>query len=138
LKTVQLVHTNTEMKLKFLENINEYDEHAVRLNDFDKAQAAMFLKILTELIKSNKQFVNLSDYEFIEAVNCELVLRVSETDEGIISDDNVHFFCDLTLNAYAEMIKLIEPFSLKETDAYRILYDLDNPIDFIFSAGKEY
>jgi len=135
---VQLVHTQTEMKLKFLENINEYDEHAVRLNDFDKAQAAMFLKILTELIKSNKQFVNLSDYEFIEAVNCELVLRVSETDEGIISDDNVHFFCDLTLNAYAEMIKLIEPFSLKETDAYRILYDLDNPIDFIFSAGKEY
>jgi hypothetical protein len=126
------------MKLKFLENINEYDEHAVRLNDFDKAQAAMFLKILTELIKSNKQFVNLSDYEFIEAVNCELVLRVSETDEGIISDDNVNFFCDLTLNAYAEMIKLIEPFSLKETDAYRILYDLDNPIDFIFSAGKEY
>lgn len=135
---MQLVHTQTEMKLKFLENINEYDEHAVRLNDFDKAQAAMFLKILTELIKSNKQFVNLSDYEFIEAVNCELVLRVSETDEGIISDDNVNFFCDLTLNAYAEMIKLIEPFSLKETDAYRILYDLDNPIDFIFSAGKEY
>lgn len=135
---MQLVNTQTEMKLKFLENINEYDEHAVRLNDFDKAQAAMFLKILTELIKSNKQFVNLSDYEFIEAVNCELVLRVSETDEGIISDDNVNFFCDLTLNAYAEMIKLIEPFSLKETDAYRILYDLDNPIDFIFSAGKEY
>jgi hypothetical protein len=32
---------------------------------------------------------------------------------------------------------MIEPFCIKETDAYRILYDLDNPIDFIFSAGKE-
>ena len=125
------------MKLKFLENINEYDEHAVRLNDFDKSQAAMFLAILNDLIKNKQQFINLSDFEFIESVNCELVLRVSETDEGIVSDDNVHFFCDLTLDAYTEMIKLIEPFCLKETDAYRILYDLDNPIDFIFSAGKE-
>jgi len=125
------------MKLKFLENINEYDEHAVRLSDFDKSQAAMFLSILNDLIKNKRPFINLSDYEFIESVNCELILRISETDEGIVSDDNVHFFCDLTLEAYAEMIKLIEPFSFKETDAYRILYDLDNPIDFIFSAGKE-
>jgi hypothetical protein len=125
------------MKLKFLENINEYDEHAVRLNDFDKAQAALFLQILVDLTTNNEQSINLSDYEFIEPVNCELTLRVSETDEGIITDDYEHFTCDLTLEAYAEMIKLIEPFCIKETDAYRILYDLDNPIDFIFSAGKE-
>ncbi len=125
------------MKLKFLENINEYDEHAVRLNDFDKVQAGMFLQILTDLIKNEKQFINLSDYEFIEAVNCELTFRVTETDEGITTEDYQHFFCDLTLNGYAEMIKLIEPFCIKETDAYRILYDLDNPIEFIFSAGKE-
>jgi len=125
------------MKLKFLENINEYDEHAVRLNDFDKTQAALFLQILIDLTTNKKTFINLSDCEFIEPLNCELVLRVSETDEGITSKDNKHFVCDLTLKAYAEMIKLIEPFCIKETDSYRILYDLDNPIDFIFSAGKE-
>ncbi len=125
------------MKLKFLENINEYDEHAVRLNDFDKTQAAMFLQILNDLTTNAGQFINLSDYEFIEPINCELILRISETDEGIITEDNTHFFCDLTLEAYTKMIKLIEPFCIRETDAYRILYDLDNPIDFIFSAGKE-
>ena len=125
------------MKLKFLENINEYDEHAVRLNDFDKTQASMFLQILIDLTKNAGQFINLSDYEFIESINCELILRVSETDEGITTEDYQHFFCDLTLEGYAEMIKLIEPFCIKESDAYRILYDLDNPIDFIFSAGKE-
>jgi hypothetical protein len=125
------------MKLKFLENINEYDEHAVRLNDFDKAQAALFLQILVDLTTNGEQSINLSDYEFIEPVNCELTLRVSETDEGIITDDYEHFFCDLMLDSYVEIIKLIEPFCIKETDAYRILYDLDNPIDFIFSAGKE-
>jgi hypothetical protein len=124
------------MKLKFLENINEYDEHAVRLNDFDKTQAAIFLQILKDLI-TNKKPINLTDYEFIEPINCELILRLSETDEGIITEDSIHFFCDLTLEAYSEMIKLIEPFCIKDTDAYRILYDLDNPIDFIFSAGKE-
>lgn len=124
------------MKLKFLENINEYDEHAVRLNDFDKTQAAIFLQILKDLI-TNKKPINLTDYEFIEPINCELILRLSETDEGIITEDYNHFFCDLTLDAYREMIKLIQPFCRKETDAYRILYDLDNPIDFIFSAGKE-
>lgn len=35
------------------------------------------------------------------------------------------------------MLKRIEPFCLKESDAFQYLYDLDNPIDFIFSAGKE-
>jgi hypothetical protein len=125
------------MKLKFLENINEYDEHAVRLNDFDKAQAAMFLQILKDLTTNTGQFINLSDFEFIEPINCELILRVSETDEGITTEDYQHFFCDLTMEGYTEIIKFIEPFCIKETDAYRILYDLDNPIDFIFSAGKE-
>jgi len=125
------------MKLKFLENINEYGEHAVRLNDFDKAQAKLFLQILKELTDNNKTGIELSDYEFIEPVNCNLTLRVSETDEGIMTDDNRNFFCDLTLAGYSDMIKLVEPFCLKETDAYRILYELDNPIEFIFSAGKE-
>jgi len=125
------------MKLKFLENINEYDEHAIRLNDFDKSQASMFLQMLIDLTTGNNKIIQLSDYEFIEPVNCELTLRIAETDEGIITDDYQHFFCDLTPKGYAEMIKLIEPFCFKETDAYRILYDLDNPIDFIFSAGKE-
>ena len=64
-------------------------------------------------------------------------MRVADTDEGITTEDNEYFFCDLTLDTYKEMIRLVEPFCLKETDAFQYLYDLDNPIDFIFSAGKE-
>jgi hypothetical protein len=125
------------MKLKFLRDINEYGEHAIRLNDFDMAQATLFFQILSELVNKKKNTIELSDFEFIEADNCSLTLRISETDEGIISDDYKHFFCDLTTEGYIEMLKLIEPFCIKETDAYRILYELDNPIEFIFSAGKE-
>jgi len=125
------------VKLKFLENINEYEEHAIRLNDFDKSQAGLFLQILSGLVNTKINTIELSDYEFIESVNCSLTLRISETDEGIVTDDFKQFYCDLTTEGYNEMIKLIEPFCIKETDAYRILYDLDNPIEFIFSAGKE-
>jgi len=125
------------MKLKFLRDINEYGEHAIRLNDFDKAQASLFFQILSELVSKKINTIELSDYEFIEAVNCSLTLRISETDEGIVTADYKHFFCDLTTDGYKEMIKLIEPFCIRETDAYRILYELDNPIEFIFSAGKE-
>jgi len=125
------------MKLKFLENINAYGEHAVRLNDFNRAQASRFLAILIDLTANNKQSVELVAYDFIEPVNCELTLRISETDEGIITEDNRHFFCDLTLEGYKEMIRLVEPFCLRETDTYRFLYDLDNPIDLLFSAGRE-
>lgn len=125
------------MKLKYLEDINEFGEHAIRLNDFNKAQASMFHQILVDFTSGGEQYVRLSDYDFIEPVNCELILRIADTDEGIITDDNRHFFCDLTLVAYCEMIKLIEPFCFKESDAYRYLYDLDNPIDFLFSSGPE-
>ena len=125
------------MKLKFLRDINEYGEHAIRLNDFDKAQASLFFQILSELVSKKIDTIELSDFEFIEVVNCSLTLRISETDEGIVTNDYKHFFCDMTSEGYKEMMKLIEPFCIKETDAYRILYELDNPIEFIFSAGKE-
>ncbi len=125
------------MKLKFLENINAYGEHAIRLNDFDKAQAGKFLQILRGLTRDKIKSIDLAACDFIEPVNCKLTLQVSETDEGITTEDNKHFFCDLTEEGYEEMIRLIEPFCLKETDTYRFLYDLDNPIDFLFSAGKE-
>lgn len=125
------------MKLKFLENINEFDEHAIRLNDFDKVQAGLFLQIIQQLSAKRKIEIELSDYEFIESVNCRLILRICETDEGIVTEDFKDFYCDLTTDGYAEMKKLIEPFCQRETDAFQYLYDLDNPIDFIFSAGKE-
>jgi len=125
------------MKLKFLENINAYGEHAIRLNDFDKAEASKFLKVLKDLVSGSRQMIQLSAHDFIVPINCSLTLRISETDEGIITEDNREFFCDLTPEAYKEMILLIEPFCIKETDTYRFLYELDNPIDFLFSAGRE-
>jgi hypothetical protein len=64
-------------------------------------------------------------------------LRIADSDEGITTSDYQHFYCDLTTGSYREMIRLLAPFCEKNTDAYQYLYDLDNPIDFLISGGKE-
>lgn len=125
------------MKLTFLPNVNAYDEHYIRLNDFDMLEASLFRNVIQSLAENTEKQVVISECSFIEAVNCELILRVSEEDEGITTEDNKHFFCDLSSECYAEMVKLIQPFCTKKTDAYQFLYDLDIPIDFLFSSGKE-
>lgn len=124
------------MKLTFIEDVNEYGEHAIRLSDFGMQQAILFRNLISKLAYMGYGELELTDFEFIEAVNCRLSLCVNDTDEGIITEDFVNFSCLLTVESYIEMMKLVEPFCIKESDAYQYLYDLDNPIDFIFSAGK--
>jgi hypothetical protein len=55
-------------------------------------------------------------------------------DKGITTSDDKNFVCDLTIKKYKEVVFLMEPFD-KETDGYQWLYDLDTPIDFLFSPG---
>lgn len=47
--------------------------------------------------------------------------------------DKVNFECALTISLYREMIQLIEPFEQGEVGGYQWLYDLDCPIDLLFS-----
>ena len=125
------------MKLQYLHNINEFDEHAVRLSDFNSAQADAFRQVVEELVTGKPDFINLSDLEFIEEINCSLLLRISEEDTGITTRDGKDFFCDLTAEGYKDMIRLIEPFCKKESQSYQWLYELDVPIGFLFSAGEK-
>ena len=126
------------MRLEFLQNINEFEEHAVRLSDFDSAQAEKFRQIINNLIMDHKIPVDLTTFDFIEPVRCRLVLRVSEEDIGIETTDKRDFFCDLTLESYKNMSKLLEPFCNRESKGYQWLYDVDTPIDFLFSSGGKW
>ena len=125
------------MKLKFLKDTNEYGEHAVRLNDFDKEEAILFYGVLNQFIKGNDEFIELTDFDFIEPVNCTMELHLSDSDEGITTDDYRHFSCDLSVNGYKMMMKSIEPYCAKETHGAQYLYELDTPIEFLFSGGRE-
>lgn len=126
-----------KMKLEFLKNINRYDEHAIRLSDFNSSQASLFSKAIYGLVADSKNNLDLSALDFIHHVNCHLTLRASIEDIGISTTDNVNFFCDLTINTYQNIIGLLEPFLRKESKGYQWLYDIDTPIGFLFSSGRD-
>jgi len=125
------------MKLEFLKNINEYREHAIRLSDFNSFQATKFREVVDRFIEDDSVSVDLSSVDFIESVNCRFTLQISSEDLGISSSDGVNFVCDLTLSSYKNMSALLEPFCRKESKGYQWLYDIDIPIGFLFSAGKD-
>lgn len=122
------------MQLDYIDEVNEYGDDVVRLYDFDMAQAIKFRKAIQDMITVKKQ-LDLSTIDFIAARNCNLILRISDTDEGIVTTDKQHFFCDLTLSAYEHMLTLLEPFCKKETKGYQYLYDVDSPTDLLFSPA---
>ncbi len=123
------------MRLDYIDNLNEYGDDVVRLFDFDLSQSVKFKLLVQEFINSGKKVFDLATIDFIEPRNCNLILRICEEDEGITSNDNINFFCDLTLEGYKKMISLLEPFCNRETNGFQYLYDIDSPTDFLFSPG---
>jgi hypothetical protein len=123
------------MELDYIENINEFGENVVRLYNFDKSEAIKFRELIIDTVINRKQKLDLSQVDFIEPRNCNLILGLFKTDEGIISEDNETFYCALTLASFNNMLKLLEPFCKKETLGHQYLYDVDNPIDLLFSPA---
>ncbi len=123
------------MELDFIENINEFDESVVRLYNFDKSEAILFRDLIKSTIIERNIRLDLSKIDFIENRNCNLIFGLFKTDEGMLSVDNKTFYCALTLENYKNMLTLLEPFCNKDTKSYQYLYDIDNPIDFLFSPA---
>jgi hypothetical protein len=123
------------MKLDYISNINEYGDDVVRLYDFDMAQAILFRDAIQEIVLNKKQALELSSLPYIESRNCMLTLRITEEDLGIEIQRSAQLYCDLTLEAYITMVKLLEPFCNRETKGYKCLYDVDSPTDLLFSPG---
>ena len=123
------------MELDFIDNINEYGENVVRLYNFDKSEAIQFRDLIKDTLVDRKQKLVLSQVDFIETRNCNLILGLFKTDEGIFSVDQKTFYCALTLEGYHKLLTLIEPFCKKDTRGYQYLYDLDNPTDFLFAPA---
>ncbi len=93
------------MELDFIDNINEFGENVVRLYNFDKYQAIKFRDLIKDTIVSRKQKLDLSQVDFIETHECNLILGLFKTDERIFSVDNKTFYCALTLESYNNLLK---------------------------------
>ena len=120
------------MEIDYIENVNEHNENVVRLYNFNKAEAIKFRELIQNIIIDKKKKLDLSEIDFIEPRNCNLIFGLFKSDEGILTKDNQTFFCVLTLDSYVKMIQLIEPFCKKESRGYQFLYDVDNPTDILF------
>jgi hypothetical protein len=130
------------MKLEFLDDISEGGKYPqvisnqlLRLFDFDPSKARMFKDAIQTKIIEGKGELELLSLKFIESTNCLMTLRISNDDEGITTEDKVNFFCNLSIEGYKKMVYLIEPFCNWDKNGYQWLYDLDCPIDFLFSPG---
>jgi len=123
------------MRLDYIANINAYGENVVRLYDANKSEAMKFSHLIEETIVKGKKKLDLSQVDFIERRNCNLILGIYESDEGIFSVDGNIFYCALTLDGYKNMLTLLAPFCQKDTKGHQYLYDIDNPTDFLFSPA---
>ena len=120
------------MEIDYIENFNGLDENLVRLYNFDQKEANKFRELLEETVINKKQKLNLAEVDFIEPINCNLIFGLFKSDEGILTKDNETFFCILTLESFKNMVKLIEPFCVKESRTHQYLYDVDTPTDLLF------
>lgn len=123
------------MKIEFLKDVKGRGEHVMRIYDFDMREACLFRDAITEVITEGRT-VHLDQLEFITTVNCFMSLRISGQDLGILTDDDHNFYCKMSVSGYERMLKLIEPFCKREATTYTWLYDLDTPIELLFSAGE--
>ncbi|KAB1160317.1 hypothetical protein F7018_00120 [Tenacibaculum aiptasiae] len=121
------------MELDYLENVNGLNENVVRLYNFNKEEAQKLSELIEDVIINKKQRLDLSTVDFIKPRNCNLILGLFKSDEGILTEDYKTFYCVLTLRSFIKMLNLMEPFCKKETRSYQYLYDVDNPTDFLFS-----
>jgi hypothetical protein len=120
------------MELDYIENVNGLEQNIVRLYNFNKAEAIQFRELIKDTIIAKRQKLDLSQVDFVTPRNCNLIFGLFKSDEGIITQDNKTLFCILTLKSFINMVKLIEPFCLKESKGYQYLYDVDNPTDLLF------
>lgn len=123
------------MQLDFIDNINAFDESMIRLYDFDRSEAILFKELIEEVIIKNNKKVNLASVDFIEPRNCNMLMGIGKEDDGILTQDQKIFYCILRIETYEKMLELIQPFCEKETKAHQYLYDIDNPIDFLFAPA---
>ena len=130
------------MKIEFLDNISDggkftgvIADQLIRLFDFDTLQANKLRQKIQEIIIEKGERLDLSKLEFIETINCNLVLSISDVNTGILINNENNFICEITTDGYKNMVDLLEPFCIKDSsNIYQWLYEIDTPIEFLFSS----
>lgn len=122
------------MKLDHLPAVPDSHDELIRLFDFNGEEAAAFMMALSEWLKDGSAPLQLRSLPFISEVNCSLLLVITTKDIGIRRVEHGTYECLLTIASFQRMLELIEPFTQNAT-GHQWLYDLDTPLEFLFSPN---
>jgi hypothetical protein len=99
------------MKLEYLSN-SEADESIIRLFEFTPAEVSKLAFRLTELANERETEVQVHALSGISTINkCELTLRLTKGDQGLIDIQPSIFACGFTANTWDNIAGLVEPFT---------------------------
>ena len=121
------------MKLEFIENVEHIGDQILRLYNFSAVEAMSFQQAIHDTLLIEGEPLDLTKLDFIEPLNCKLVLRLADKDIGITPVSNGEFVCELTPAGYEAMVELVEPFC-NGNSGFQYLYDIITPIEFLFSV----
>lgn len=131
------------MKLEYVANANVggSGDDIIRLFDFMPIEAKALIDAIRLVVVSHGRSIQLSECDFIEPLNCELELTLSDKDIGIRKHTPGSFTCELTRQGYLQMVGLMEPFTHEGATGHQWLYDLpsaDNRIELLFSPNGKW
>lgn len=123
------------MELDYIDQVNSFGESFVRLYGFNKAESLLLSQTIVDWLNSAEPKLNLGSLEFITPRNCNLVLCKAPENDGILSQDDSTFYCLLNADGYKDLLQALAPFTTKETKGFAYLYDIDTPIDLLYSPA---
>jgi hypothetical protein len=98
------------MKLDYLSAGSEFCPF-LRLYDFTAAEAGQLLLAAQQLAAGRSSAIPLHELGFINSFDCQLTLRISDRDRGIVAIDATEFACELSRASWSDLAGFIEPFA---------------------------
>lgn len=126
------------MKLEYLGIVNDDKDEIVRLFDFESGEALKLKEEIAFFLLRDISELQISNLPFLNSINCNLKFRKSNENKGILKSTDNTFVCELTNESFQNMILLIEPFCLKDKSGFQWLYDINTPIDLLFSQSGDW
>lgn len=128
------------MTLEYLDDISDNGrfphaagEKILRLYHHTPEESALLRGIIIQLASGTLQSFDISSCTWVNSLNCRLLFAVSDNDLGLVSDDSIHFTCQLTPIEWHHMADRIQPFCETSANGYQWLCETSSPFDFLYS-----
>ena len=106
--------------------------------DFGPEQANMLVAAFASWFRDTSLPPDLDKLPLISAVNCKLGLVLATQDKSICEVSSSTYDRRITVHSFGRMLELTKPLAKGKAGGYHWLYDVDTPIDLLFSPNGSY